>query len=392
VFEQQREDLNEPWLLSRIGYDKAEAVGEPRNGKLYVPDPQPQVGTTHVSVGFVNLKFTAPSWMEEPPLSNQHHHGLWRIVGEVTKINDISTLYGECTNTIGALPLWFRGNGNKPHNTRVLVKIETGDAFVANNNVQNSQSFLRWYNSKRIEANIHRVLSSAPSIKIPGCTKQLDAKKHIPQFYFAGLFQNRFAGGDNRWWFVQVMSFVQGGSLKRALMDSKGWLKAKEYVQIERAFCSLWANGIVHADAHSENILYNKSAGTKNEDDRPHARLIDFGLAVRMPQGMKMTVREKLAAAIDANVRSLAEIFKPQDTTKPGLKVNSLQNHVNGTMVARGYTQYYNADYTTVLYMYNRVENKQDVPSARKAAWECGVRAGEVGTSKSKFPAVPTRR
>ena len=212
------------------------------------------------------------------------------------------------------------------------------------------------------EASIHHALATSVCLPVPGCADPLCAKEYVPHLYFAGGWSNP-ADTLSKMYYVIVMSRAPGTTLRDKVMvlhqatKSKLVLTAEQYVRIERAVCALWANGVVHADLHSQNILL---AGTK-------ITLIDFGMSIMAPYAtFRDKIMQSIAQGISGDVQCLGEIFKPQYV----IGIPGLQDTVNRVIWNRKYRHYYYDDSSAMLYAYHAlVKDKHKIPEARKTLW-----------------------
>ena len=125
----------------------------------------------------------------------------------------------------------------------------------------------------RREAKLMRYVMESKAVAVPCLRAKFTAKSHVPQLFLAGRVGNAY---------VQCMRVVEravpwvrvSAARKRALSG-----------QYERAILGLWALGIVHSDAHDNNVLV---------DARGRVFVIDFGFATVLPR----VLRAKLLAGM----------------------------------------------------------------------------------------------
>lgn len=82
-----------------------------------------------------------------------------------------------------------------------------------------------------------------------------------------------------------VMEYLDGGELFERVAETGGMEEeavAKLTVQLLRSIGYLHARGVVHRDLKTENIIFEKRGGDS-------IKLIDFGLATRLPRGQVLT-------------------------------------------------------------------------------------------------------
>lgn len=122
------------------------------------------------------------------------------------------------------------------------------------------------------EVDVMRHIRKARTVR-PDCRrgKALVPARHIPVVYAYGSVGNQF---------VIVMEFVEGVPLSNILptQDQKR--------MFERAVLSIWAAGVVHADLHFNNVIMQKK----------RAVIIDFGMAVVLPDRLAAKLRTKLCS------------------------------------------------------------------------------------------------
>lgn len=203
------------------------------------------------------------------------------------------------------------------------------------------------------EASWHRALSRAPCSKVPQCSKELCVARHVPKFHWSGMVIDKAYG---RHVFIFIMGFVKGTTLNKVVAQQDTKISAQEYVKIERALCSLWWNGVAHADMHRDNILM---------DTRGEPSVIDFGHAITLPEEIKTKVRKQLVAAMQSNVRSLGEVWSSPKESKYGADVMAYVNRAQH----RRELPWYNPDGYMLQQLYSDVTNRQAVPAERRALW-----------------------
>lgn len=213
--------------------------------------------------------------------------------------------------------------------------------------------YARWLDQALRESSAHKQLSGRACMDVPRCSS-ICVKNYIPQFFFSGVVVDV----RGRTYTYNVMSNAGDRNLRKWLDEHGGRLSAQEYVQVERAACSLWLNGVVHGDLHRNNIMYDPA--TKR------ATIIDFGMCVILPQPMSRDVKARVAQGIEEGVRSLAEIFRSPNRSRYGL---NLQRYVaREHSFSRGIL-WHNPDYTLITQLYNRVRDPENVPEQRAFVW-----------------------
>lgn len=204
------------------------------------------------------------------------------------------------------------------------------------------------------EAIAHKYLSSDENrcTKVPKCTRGLCPS--VPRFYRSGMVGNSH---DGKPYYLTLMDRAPGSTLYDFLAKGNQMTSAM-YVALEKAMAWLWANGIAHADLHRGNIMYDAETGGMT--------IIDLGHAVTIPHKARKLIVEAMSGAIEAGVRSLAEVFVA--SSPHGVK--NLQPFLNRIMYTRGYDSY-NADLTAMMHYFNRLTpaERAKVPAARRVLW-----------------------
>lgn len=102
----------------------------------------------------------------------------------------------------------------------------------------------------------------------------------VPHFYFSGAVKAK----DGGMWYVTVMQRANGATLRSVLSSRQdGAMTASEYVKVERAIMRLWLLGVVHADLHMSNVMFDPSSGK--------VTILDFGFAVPLPEDVIRLMR-----------------------------------------------------------------------------------------------------
>jgi serine/threonine protein kinase len=217
-----------------------------------------------------------------------------------------------------------------------------------------------------IENAVHRAISKAPCVQLMGTTRPLCAQEYVPQFFFSGQVRNRYENPRARptvqreFMYVTVMGRAPGVSVYTYLDKHGGEITAALYVKIERALCSLWVNGIFHLDAHGDNILYDKASGK--------VTVIDFGFAVMADAEMTEKVKAAIVQGISRGVRSLGEIWSPQNKSNLGL---DLKQYTNRVLRGRGVPGSNPDGYMLALFFNEMSESeRRKVPNERKKLWD----------------------
>jgi outer membrane biosynthesis protein TonB len=136
-----------------------------------------------------------------------------------------------------------------PPSTRVVVKIAKAKSYAG---------ILQGYHEMRVHAYL-----ADPSIKTGDLPNSSD---YVPKYYAGGFSPTLNAT-------VTVMELVDGKTVS-SIRD----MSPRTYADLEKAFTSLWARRIFHADAHSGNVFAKKDGGIV---------IIDFGLALVLPESLR---------------------------------------------------------------------------------------------------------
>lgn len=127
------------------------------------------------------------------------------------------------------------------------------------------------------EARIIRRLNTAAPFRKKCLPRELVPAAIAPTLYCAGTF------GDN---YVIVMEFIRNS---RTLAKVPMTQHIAE--NFEAAVLAMWSAGIVHADLHFNNVMVNREGDV---------RIIDFGFATRMPEGLHRKIMQKICEPDDA--------------------------------------------------------------------------------------------
>ena len=200
------------------------------------------------------------------------------------------------------------------------------------------------------EATLHKHLDEARCLNLG--MAPLCVSNYVPDLYWAGLVVNQASGTRC---YVTVMGVAPGIPVGKHLRRSR--LDAETFLRIERAAAALWSQGVVHADLHKDNMMYDPA--TKK------LTVIDFGFGVLLPPQYTVAVRNQLAKAVRAGVRSLGEMWL--DSMGFGL---GIQKYVNRVQRGRGVRWYY-PDGHAAMMLYKRlpVAERRKVPDMRRSLW-----------------------
>lgn len=234
-----------------------------------------------------------------------------------------------------------------------------------------------WLDDHVREAALHAHLVEQPPIRVPGYGRTLKAYAHLPTFYFGGLTK----ATDSTSYYVTIMDVVKGDSVWQIMRDNK--FDAEVYLHVELAVCSLWVNGVVHGDLHSNNVLYS--------DNTRKAMLLDLGRAVFLPETFRRHILEKLPCAVASGVKSLGELFWPRSRSKHG--IDGLQTYVNSVMAGKRLKLYYSDAGVLMRQFYNSLHEteKKRVPKLRKELWQQLPDAKRKANSDASGPSTAKR-
>lgn len=221
------------------------------------------------------------------------------------------------------------------------------------------------------EASWHMFLSRARAIKLPGL-RPSRAAVFVPRFYRMGLVWDDTLKKPVS---VTVMSCAPGQPVEA----QKGSLTADAYVLIEKAVVSMWLHGIVHADLHMDNVLYDPLTRK--------VTIIDFGFATMLSLPLVEAVHAKVVEGIAQGVRSLGEVWMPPASSKYGANVQAFVNRVQTQRMGTSQTAWYNPDGHALMALYGRVpvSERASIPELRRALWMEAARAS-VGKRIERKP------
>lgn len=244
------------------------------------------------------------------------------------------------------------------------------------------------------ETVVHDMLSHAAPISLGrDFRRELRPANYVPKLYFAGMVvcdacsrneKIRTPGGDGteerlvyyRLSFATVMGVAPGEEVTKYLRTNP--LTASFYVGMERAICSIWAAGFVHADIHTSNMLYDETTGKFT--------IIDFGFGIKMTNDLRAQVLRKMVEGVRIGVKSMGEIFRPATQATIGAGV---QNYVNKVLRSRNSVfshpqAWHNPDGTQLISQYNALPESERIKVA-------GLRRQRWGYSPPAPPPPPRR-
>ena len=228
-------------------------------------------------------------------------------------------------------------------NSKVIIKIQ----------IQKNETNGMFINDTIRENLIHKKLSESSSCALVSNVNPVCISDYIPKFYMSFIIKSRL-----KYRSITVMDDAGDKTLTNFLRSSPSQKERLNiYVKVERAMCSLWLAGYVHADLHSSNIMI------KNGDPK----IIDFGFGVELPDNFKIKIAQFISKNIsEGSNRSLGEIW-----TEIGMNNRqTLQNYTNKILVKRNYPGY-NPDFITLEKMWNNIssENRKLIPLFRAKIW-----------------------
>lgn len=246
------------------------------------------------------------------------------------------------------------GTDKMVENQEIVIKAQT----VERQNGDDIKRFIR-------EAYIHARLRQSGTVEL--CGRSVSAKDYVPEFYGAGLYYD----DQNQHYFLIFMERIPGKTLHEYKSSPEAQIKGNAmqlYLHVERAACSLWVQGIVHADFHGGNVLVNST---------PHGlqvKIIDFGFAIYLPGNMGETVKNALTEGIKGGATSLAEIFGHDG--RIGLGINKYTNKVmKARMKARQNAPNAYApngqNLWGLLQLLINKDDRKNIPEERRKFWGC---------------------
>lgn len=215
-----------------------------------------------------------------------------------------------------------------------------------------------WALSNIKEATWHKYLDDKACVALG--PSRTCVSQYVPTFYWAGMVND--AASKQRI-YVTVMGLAPGYSVSRHLERTRNTLSPQTYLQIERALASMWINGIVHADSHVGNLMYEPATN--------RVTVIDFGFGALLTQDMVVKVRRAIYVALQKGVLSLGEIWRRSSVSAVGTDV---QNYVDRIMAGRGFS-WYNPDGHVLMRLASLVPREQRafIPSLRQRLWGSGA-------------------
>lgn len=116
-----------------------------------------------------------------------------------------------------------------------------------------------FFNMNIRENLVHKNLSESPSCALVSNANPVCISDYIPKFYLSFIIKS-----DKKYRSITVMKDAGDKTLDKFLNSSPSQKELLDvYVKVEKAMCSLWLAGYVHADLHSENIMLKKMTLTQ---------------------------------------------------------------------------------------------------------------------------------
>ena len=150
---------------------------------------------------------------------------------------------------------------------------------------------------------------------------------------------------------------LMGSAGMTTIRKMKG-ISAEFYAHAEQAVCALWLAGYIHGDLHRENLMV---------DDKGNVKLIDFGMAAKMPDSFVTFISNGIKQMIQSgSAKSFGDLWTEG-------KMNGTQtvaDYSNRLMRGRRFS-WYNPDYKSLRKMYNYIPRggTKLLPSIRSKLW-----------------------
>lgn len=301
----------------------------------------------HPPTPVLSYLFLSPNMAPQPWLGTKLGRGAYGICYK-TRMNP--TVMGKLAEVRDAMEHMVMESKPRGNTTRdIAIKITTMP--VPRYGTNKTQERNNWLHNCVRENLVHQFLSKTLCQPVPGCTRGLCVKDHIAKFYYSGLISDPMT---NRLHYITVMDVAPGEPL-----STFNGMTLDMYLAVERAACTLWVNGIAHADLHGGNILYDAH--------RAHATIIDFGFAVQLLPVHNLQIATRISQGIRDGVRSLAELFRPPSRSVYGSY--NLQGYMNRVLHSRRIAWYYPNSSMTMLYGNVSFVNRLALPHQRRVLW-----------------------
>lgn len=224
------------------------------------------------------------------------------------------------------------------------------------------------------DAKVLAALDREPPFQLcPGVTVR--PQDIAPRFYFGGVLLDHGL-------VVSVMGMASGNNLRKREKSTSALTAAA----VEKAFLALHAFGVVHADAHDENVMMV---------DEGRAVLIDFGLAVQLPEALKRraqaTLRDAYATLVRTGTWPTARVLDDwhAESGIGSYVENRVRKHVYDDEPGR--RSFYNPNMHSIQVIMNRVVNPEELDRARLRVWGTCRATGTSGSARRAI-GTPVRR
>ena len=248
------------------------------------------------------------------------------------------------------------------------------------------------------EASWHRHLDTVPCLRVPGLGRGTCPAEHVPDFFWAGMVVDALT---SRRFYVTVMALAPGVTLNEYLKGKVKWVRASGrgmakvqvtppagpltaavYLAVERAVALMWLNGVVHADFHKGNTMYDAATGS--------VTIIDFGQGVGLPRPLREKLLQAIVPAIARGVRSLGELW--DDAGGKSSFGVGLQAYTNRVRYTRNRAPWYNPDGHALKQLYKLLprHERAAVQLKRPALWGVTAQAAQAA-AQAAAPLRPTQ-
>ncbi|AGE52733.1 PBCV-specific basic adaptor domain-containing protein [Paramecium bursaria Chlorella virus CZ-2] len=203
---------------------------------------------------------------------------------------------------------------------------------------------------------VHKHFTESPSCSLVSRAKPVCVSEYVPKFYMSFITKN-----SKEYETITVMNRAGYTTLATFLMGTK--LSQSDlvhlYVKIERAICSLWLAGYVHADLHKSNIMVTK------EGKNP--KIIDFGFSIVLPDSFRKQIASYISGILSSGSnRSLAEVW--MEVKMNGGK--TIKEYSNTIILKRGFEEY-SSETTMLKELWNKIrkQNRMLISKFRTVEW-----------------------
>ncbi|AGE57887.1 PBCV-specific basic adaptor domain-containing protein [Paramecium bursaria Chlorella virus NW665.2] len=221
---------------------------------------------------------------------------------------------------------------------------------------QKNMSTAKFLDDSLRENLVHKHFTESPSCSLVSRAKPVCVSEYVPKFYMSFITKN-----SKEYETITVMNRAGYTTLATILMGTK--LSQTElvhlYVEIERAICSLWLAGYVHADLHKSNIMVTK------EGKNP--KIIDFGFSIVLPDSFRKQIASYISGILSSGSnRSLAEVW--MEVKMNGGK--TIKEYSNTIILKRGFEEY-SSETTMLKELWNKIRksNRKLISKIRSVEW-----------------------